>query len=94
MEAVEKQMKEIIIVLAVIVLLTGVVHSFRFSSFFGNFVVALAYLVGFLGLYLMWKSSRHKDEKKCYLTFFIGLATLMMAYFFLQSLLVKRYGGR
>lgn len=84
-------MKGIIVVLIAVVLLTGVVHSFRFSSFFGNFVVALAYLLGFLGLYLMWKSPMHKDARKCYITFFLGIATLLMAYFFLQS---KMYGAR
>jgi len=87
-------MKALIIVLVAISILTGVFHSIHFSSFHVNFFVGSAYFCGFLGLYLIMKSVQHKTLQKRYLTFFIGLANLLMAHMFLQDLIFKMEKGK
>jgi uncharacterized membrane protein HdeD (DUF308 family) len=84
-------MKELIIVLVAIVLLTGVIHSLRYSNLIVNLVVGFTYFLGFVGLFSMYESLRYKDENRRWIILFFGFMSMLIAYFALEALF-RSYG--
>jgi len=87
-------MKEKLVVLIAIILLTGPVYSLLHSSFLPNLVVGLTYFLGVLGLYSIYESVRYRDKNKRWLIFFFGVMSILIAYFTLEALYADMYGRR
>ena len=88
-------MKEILIIIVVIALVSGILHALRYSSplhYFGTATIASLYGLAFAGLITMYQSARCKDHKKRWLMLFIGFITIFVAYFSLE-ILYNSYGA-
>lgn len=72
---------------------TGVMHTLIYSNFIVNFTVAFIYFLGFLGLFSMWQSLKHKEKNGRWLMLLFGFMSVLIAFFALESLL-KEYGRR
>ena len=81
-------MKEIILVLAAIIMLTGLVHTLLYSSFLVNIVIGLTYFLGAYGLWNMYESIKYKNKQKRYIVLFSGAICVLIAYFSLELLLI------
>jgi len=87
-------MKEIIVVLAAIALLSGIIHTIMYSSlldYLGFFVVASTYGLGFAGLMTMYQSAKCPDKNKRWLLLFTGFTCIFVSYFALE-ILYNSYG--
>jgi len=85
-------MKEIILILFVIALLSGVIHSIVYSSlldYYGTVIIATIYGLGFAGLMTMYESVRQKDERKRWLMLFVGFMSILIAWLTLETLSAK-----
>ena len=81
-------MKEKLVLLAFIIMLTGIVHSLVYSSFLVNIVVGLTFFLGVFGLYSIYTSLQIKDRLRCYATLFTGFLCVLIAYFCLELFLI------
>ena len=87
-------MKETLIIILVIALLSGILHAIRYSSplhYFGTATIATLYALGSAGLLTMHQSAKCRDKKKQWLMLLIGFLTVFVAYFSLETLF-KSYG--
>lgn len=82
-------MKEFVVVLIFIILLTGVVHTFRYSSWLVNFVVGFTLFLGFFGLHSVYTSILYKTKKKRWLNLVVSLICVFLAYSILEFLLMQ-----
>lgn len=80
-------MKELLIVLVAIVLLTGVIHSLRYSNSLRNLAVGTLYTLGFFGLLLLHASTQQKNARKQLVMFTISFTFILVAYAILEVLL-------
>ena len=81
-------MKERIIVLFALVMLTGLIHSLAYSNLLVNIVVGATYFLGAFGLYSIYTSLKLKDKLRRYATLFTGFLCIWIAYFLLELLLM------
>lgn len=87
-------MKETLILIVVIALLSGILHALRYSSplhYFGTATIATLYALGSAGLITMHQSAKVKDKKQRWLMLLVGFLTVFVAYFSLETLF-KSYG--
>ena len=89
------KMKEILIIIGVIALLSGILHAIRYSSplhYFGTATVAALYALGFAGLMTMYQSVKCRSQKKRWLLLLTGAMCLFLSYLILDTL-NKSYRG-
>jgi len=82
-------MKEIIVIIIVIALLSGIGHTIRYSSplhYFGTATVAALYALGFAGLMTMYQSVKCKDKNKRWLLLLTGALCVFLSYLILDTL--------
>ncbi|MCK4434025.1 hypothetical protein KAU92_00945 [Candidatus Bathyarchaeota archaeon] len=73
-------MKETLIIIVVIALLSGILHTIKYSSplhYFGTATIAMLYALGFAGLITMYQSAKCKDNQKRWLMLLIGFLTIL-----------------
>jgi len=87
-------MKEKLVVLITIILLTSPIYTLFHSNFLENVVVGLTLFLGVLGLYSIYESYRYKDKRKRWLILFFGVMSILIAYFTLEALYASMYGRR
>lgn len=85
-------MKELVLVLLFLVMLTGFVHTLRYSNFSVNVGVGIFYFLGVYGLYSIYKSIQCKDEKKRCLRLLMGAIVIVISLFALE--VAFRLSGR
>jgi len=82
-------MKEIIVVLFIIALLSGIMHTIRYGSildYLGFFTVAGTYGLGFAGLMTMYQSVKCKTPFKSWLMLLTGATCIFISYLILDTL--------
>ena len=82
-----KNLKEFIVVFVFILLLTGVVHTFRYSHPLRNLTVGTLYILGFFGLLFLQASTQQKNSRKQYATFTLGFTFVLVVFAILEVLL-------
>jgi len=85
----QTKMKEIIVVLFAIALVSGIIHTIRYSSplhYFGFATIASLYGLAFAGLMTMWQSAKCLNKKKRWLMLFVGFISIFISYFSLEIL--------
>jgi len=87
-------MKEKLVVLVAIILLTSPIYTLFHSNFLENVVVGITLFLGVLGLYSIYESWRYKDKRKRWLILFFGVMSILIAYFTLEALYADMYGRR
>ena len=80
-------MKELVVVLACIILMTGVQYSLLYSHILVNVVVGSTIGLGVLGHYTAYQSLRCRDKNKRWLLMVTGFVSLLIAYATLEGLL-------
>lgn len=87
-------MKEIILILIVIALLSGIIHTIRYSSYvdyIGAITIAAIYGLAFAGLMTMYQSVKCKVPFKAWLMLLTGAMCIFLSYLILE-ILYKSYG--
>lgn len=90
-------MKEKLVVLAFIIMLTGVQYTGRYYGVIVkaqpivNVVVGITIFAGCFGLFKIYTSIGYKDERKRYFNLFLGFLLVLIAFFALEGWLME-YG--
>ena len=80
-------MKEMVVVLTCIILMTGLQFTLLYSHILVNFVIGSTLGLGVLGLYSMYQSRLCRNKEKRWLLLITGLFSLLIAYVTLEGLL-------